>query len=79
MCAINNAPLFVIACMQHLMARRPKDNVREEVLWADVGTHFRAYRLWVWWLDALPKERGVNTALHYHPEGHGKHMLDGLP
>ena len=74
---LDHTPAYVIACLEDLFSRLPSEGVTHEVLWADIGTHFRAYRFWGYWLDHFPLARDVDIAINYHLDGRGTHMLDG--
>ena len=74
---LDHTPEFTIACLEDLLRRVFTGAVTHLALWADIGTHFRAARMWGYWLDTLPVKMKVDTSANYFPDGHGKEKLDG--
>ena len=74
---LNHTPDYAIACLEDLSGRFSLHGVTDLALWADVGTHFRAARMWGYLLDYLPVKRKINTYANYFPDGHGKEKIDG--
>lgn len=77
---LDHTPWYVIAALDHLNSILPEmgDAANEkEALWSDIGLHFRAYRLWAYWLGHVPSVRKRPTCHNFLPAGHGKTRLDG--
>lgn len=75
---LDHTPGFAIACLDDFLGKVFTGTVTDIALRADVGTHFRAARIWGYWLDALPKPKEVNSQANYFSDGHVKEKIDGL-
>ena len=69
---LDHTPEYAIACLDGLLERVCTDVVTDIPLWADVGVHFRAARMWGQWLDEMPRRRRVDAQANYFPDGHGR-------
>lgn len=74
---LDHTPEYAIACLDDLLGKVFTSTVTDVALWADVGTHFRAARMWGYWLDTMPVAKQVNAQANYFPDGHGKEKIDG--
>ena len=75
---MDHTPWYVIAVMEDIAKRLgTTSDVETELAWTDLGTHFRCYRFWAYWLGYVPLTRNVKTGNNCFPGGHGKTRLDG--
>ena len=75
---MDHTPWYVIAVLDDVVKRLgDATNVTKDVMWSDIGLHFRCYRLWCYWLSHIPWVRNIETKHNYFPGGHGKTKLDG--
>ena len=74
----DHTALFTAAMLDDVLARLDVTGIRKFVMWADTGKHFRAYEFLGFWTVATAEKFGVDTALKFWPEAHGKCLCDGF-
>ena len=85
---LDHTPDYAIAVLHDIIGRVWTNQVGHVALRTDIGTHFRAARMWGWWLHTFPEEMykikvdaGMRsafvTSVNYFPDGHGKEKIDG--